>query len=134
MTNSLNDAALLVARILLGLLFIMAGVGKLGDVAGFAGYMASGGIPTFLAWPVIGFEILGGLALILGLQTRYVALALGAFSFASGALYHYVPADQLQMTMFLKNLALTGGYIALAISGAGRFSIDAWSGTRTATA
>lgn len=134
MTNSLNDTALLVARVLLGLLFIMAGIGKLGDVAGFAGYMATGGIPAFLAWPVIGFEILGGLALILGLQTRYVALALGAFSLASGALYHYVPADQLQMTMFLKNLALTGGYIALAISGAGRFSIDAWGGTRTATA
>ena len=133
MTNSLNDTALLVARVLLGLLFIMAGIGKLDDVAGFAGYMATGGIPAFLAWPVIGFEILGGLALILGLQTRYVALALGAFSLASGALYHYVPADQLQMTMFLKNLALTGGYIALAISGAGRFSIDAWSGTRTAT-
>ena len=112
----------------------MAGMGKLGDVAGFAGYMASGGVPAFLAWPVIGFEILGGLALVLGIQTRWVALALGGFSFATGALYHYVPADQMQMTMFLKNVALTGGYIALAITGAGRFSVDAVTGGRTAAA
>ena len=134
MTNPLHDTALLVARILLGLIFVMAGIGKTGDVAGFAGYMASGGIPAILAWPVILFEILGGLALILGVQTRWAALALGAFSLVAGALYHYVPADQMQMTAFLKNLAMTGGYIALAITGAGRFSVDAWTGTRTAHA
>ncbi|MDU8941973.1 DoxX family protein [Ovoidimarina sediminis] len=134
MTNSLNDTALLVARILLGALFVMAGIGKLGDVAGFAGYMASGGVPAFLAWPVIAFEIIGGLALIVGLQTRVAALALGAFSLVSGAMYHFVPADQMQMTMFLKNLALTGGYVAMAVAGAGRFSVDAWTGGKTAAA
>lgn len=124
----MTPVALLAARILLGLLFVMAGIGKLGDVAGFAGYMASGGVPAALAWPVVLFEILGGLALILGLQTRLVALALGAFCVVSGVLYHFDPADQMQMTQLLKNLGLAGGYLALAVTGAGALSVDARMG------
>jgi putative oxidoreductase len=121
----MKDTSLLVARILLGLLFVMAGIGKLGDVAGFAGYMASGGVPAFLAWPVVLFEIIGGVMLIVGLQTRIVALALGAFCVLSGLLYHFDLADQMQMTQLLKNLALAGGYGALAVAGAGALSADA---------
>lgn len=120
-----TSSTVLVARILLGLMFVMAGFGKLGNVEGFAGYMASGGVPAFLAWPVVLFEIAGGLALIVGFQTRLASLMLAAFCLASGVLYHFVPADQMQMTMFMKNLALTGGYLALAVLGAGAFSLDA---------
>ena len=116
---------LLLARILLGLLFVMAGFDKLGDVAGFGGYMATGGIPAVLAWPVVLFEILGGIALIVGFQTRIAALALAAFCVLSGVLYHFDPADQMQMTQLLKNLALAGGYIALAVAGPGALSLDA---------
>lgn len=129
-----TNLSLLVARVLLAVLFIMAGVGKLGNVEGFAGFMASGGVPAFLAWPVIAFEILGGLALLVGFQTRIVALALGAFCIVSGVLYHFVPADQMQMTMFLKNVALAGGYLALAVAGAGAWSLDAKTGTHRAVA
>jgi putative oxidoreductase len=121
----MKDTSLLVARILLGLLFVMAGIGKLGSVEGFAGYMASGGVPAFLAWPVVLFEIIGGLMLIVGLQTRITALALGAFCVLSGLLYHFDLADQMQMTQLLKNLALAGGYGALAVVGAGAWSADA---------
>jgi putative oxidoreductase len=124
----MTPVTLLAARILLGLLFVMAGIGKLGDVAGFAGYMASGGVPAALAWPVVLFEILGGLALILGVATRPVALALGAFCVVSGVLYHFDPADQMQMTQLLKNLGLAGGYLALAVTGAGALSVDARMG------
>jgi putative oxidoreductase len=127
MTQQINSA-LLVARIFLALLFIIAGLGKLGNVEGFAGFMASGGIPAILAWPVILFEILGGLAILVGFMTRPVALALGAFCLVSGLLYHFDPSDQNQMTNFLKNVALTGGYIALAIAGAGKFSLDSRKG------
>jgi putative oxidoreductase len=125
MTTSSHNGGLLVARIFLGVLFLMAGVGKLGDVQGFAGYMASGGIPAALAWPAILVEILGGLALIIGLATRPVAVALALFSLVTGVLYHYVPGDQMQMTNFMKNIALTGGYLALAIAGPGAWSVDA---------
>ena len=121
----MTNPSLLVARVLLGLLFLFAGLGKLGDVAGFGGYMASGGIPAFLAWPVVLFEILAGIALIAGLQTRVVAVALAGFCVLSGVLYHFDLGDQMQVTQLLKNLALAGGYIALAIAGPGALSVDA---------
>ncbi|WIV52021.1 DoxX family protein [Marivivens sp. LCG002] len=126
--NSLNTYGALLARVFMAAIFIIAGLGKLGDVQGFAGYMASGGVPAFLAWPVILFEILGGLALLLGFQTFIVALALAGFSLLSGLLYHFVPADQMQMTIFFKNVAMAGGYIAIALLGAGPLSIDAKRG------
>lgn len=128
--TQLNDLSLLAARVLLAFLFIMAGLGKLGDVEGFAGFMASGGVPAFLAWPVVLFEILVGLAILAGFMTRPAALALAAFCLVSGILYHFDPSNQQQMTSFMKNIALTGGYIALAAAGAGRFSVDAWRNSR----
>ena len=129
-----KDFSLLAARILLGALFIVAGLGKLADVQGFAGYMASGGVPAFLAWPVILLEILGGLAVLVGFQTRITSLVLAAFTIVAGALYHFVPADQMQMTMFLKNFAIAGGFLALANIGAGRYSVDARTGGTLAAA
>jgi putative oxidoreductase len=125
---NMTNSTLLVARLLLGLLFVVAGLGKLGDVAGFSGYMASGGVPAFLGWPVVLFEIAAGVALIAGVLTRPVALALAAFCVLSGVLYHFDPADQMQMTQLLKNLALAGGYLALFVTGPGTLSIDARSG------
>ncbi len=80
-----RDVSLLAARVLLGALFIVAGLGKLADVQGFAGYMASGGVPSFLAWPVILLEILGGLAILAGFQTRVTALVLAAFTMSTPA-------------------------------------------------
>lgn len=134
MTSTTKDLTLLAARLLLGVLFVMAGLGKLGDVQGFAGYMASGGVPAFLAWPVILFEILGGLAIIAGVRVALVALPLAAFTVLAGALYHFVPADQMQMTHFMKNLAVAGGFLALGVTGAGRFSVDGWTGARAVAA
>jgi len=92
-------------------------------VDGFAGYMASGGIPAFLAWPAVLFEILAGAAIIAGFQTR-----LAAFCVVTAVLYHFVPADQMQMTQFFKNLGLAGGYLLLANAGSGAFSVDARMG------
>lgn len=97
MTN-LNSNLHVVARVFLGLLFLVAGLGKLGNVDGFAGYMAAGGIPVFLAWPAVLFEILAGAAIIAGFQTRLAALALAVFCVVTAVLYHFVPADQMQMT------------------------------------
>jgi putative oxidoreductase len=122
--TALASAAPLVARVLIGVLFLVAGLGKLGDVAGFSGYLASGGLPAFLAWPAVLFEIAVGLALIAGFQTRIAALATAAFCVLAGVLYHFNPADQMQMAMFLKNLAIAGGLVLLASTGAGRLSFD----------
>jgi putative oxidoreductase len=114
----------LVARLLIGVLFLMAGIGKLSDVAGFSGYLASGGLPAFLAWPAVLFEIVLGLALIIGFQVRIMGLLGAGFCVLAALLYHFNPADQMQMTMFLKNLAIAGGFLMLSTFGAGAFAFD----------
>lgn len=111
-------------RILIGLLFLVAGIGKLGDVAGFAGYLAFGGLPAFLAWPSILFEILLGVAFIVGFQVRPLALLGAGFCIVTALLYHFDPADQMQMTSFLKNLAIAGGFLLVFSTGAGPLAID----------
>jgi putative oxidoreductase len=127
------SSATLAARMLLSLLFIIAGYGKLQDVAGFTGYMTSGGVLAILAWPTIALELLGGIAVLLGLFTRPVALALGGFSALAALLFHLVPTDAMQMVSFWKNLGLTGGFLLLAAHGAGTYSLDANLGRRSAT-
>lgn len=114
----------LVGRILIGALFLVAGAGKLQDVAGFTGFLTSGGLPAFLAWPSILFEIVLGLAMIAGYQTRIMALLGAGFCVLAGLLYHFNPADQMAMTMFLKNLAIAGGMLQLFVNGPGKFAVD----------
>lgn len=122
--SSINTNAPIVGRILIAVLFLLAGFGKLADVQGFTGYLQSGGLPGFLAWPAILFEIAVGILLIIGYQTRLVGLAGAAFCVVSAALYHNNFADQTQMIMFLKNLAIAGGLLMFAIHGPGRFALD----------
>jgi len=122
--TSINTYAPLVGRILIAVLFLLAGLGKLADVPGFAGYLASGGLPAVLAWPAILFEIAVGVLLLIGFQTRLVGLAGAAFCVVAAALYHNNFADQMQMIMFLKNLAIAGGFLLLAANGPGRFALD----------
>lgn len=121
---------LLAARVLMSIIFLMSGFGKLGSVEGTAGYIASMGVPApgLTVWLVIALEILGGIAILVGFFTRYAAWALAAFCVASGYLGHYQPDDQMQMISFMKNLGLAGGFLALASAGAGAFSVDARRG------
>lgn len=122
--SSINTNAPIVGRILIAVLFLLAGFGKLADVQGFTGYLQSGGLPGFLAWPAILFEIAVGILLIIGYQTRLVGLAGAAFCVVSAALYHNNFADQTQMIMFLKNLAIAGGFLLLAANGPGKYAMD----------
>ncbi|WP_054004565.1 DoxX family protein [Cypionkella psychrotolerans] len=122
--DKLSPYAPLVARILIGALFLIAGFGKLSDVAGFAGYMASAGLPTILAWPAIIFELALGASIVLGFQTRIMALLGAGFCIVAAMLYHNNFADQNQMTHFLKNFAIAGGLLMLFAHGAGAVAID----------
>lgn len=122
-----NNTIILVARIALGLLFIVAGFGKLaGGPANFAGYLGSLGFPAplFFAWATAIVELLGGIAVIAGFQTRTAAYALAAFSVGSALVAHFDLASQDQTTQLLKNLGLAGGFLLLAVTGAGWLSID----------
>ena len=124
MMNKFADYTPTVARLLLSALFLLGGLGKLGDVQGFAGYLTSGGLPAFLAWPSVLFEIAVGLSLVLGFQTRIMALLAAGFCLLAAALYHNNFADETQLTMFLKNLGLAGGFLLLTSTGAGKLAID----------
>lgn len=112
-------------RLLLSVLFILGGLGKFGDVAGTGAYMQSMGIPSALALPAAAFELLAGLAILVGWQTRIVALLLAGFCVVTALIFHHNFADQVQMIMFLKNLAIAGGFLTLYANGAGAMSLDA---------
>ncbi len=122
-----NSVLLLIARLLLSVMFIVAGLQKFGSISGTAGYIASVGLPasTFLAWGAAAFEVIAGLAILTGFMTRYFAWALAAFCVFTGVLFHLQPADQMQMILFMKNLTIAGGFIVLSLIGAGGLSVDA---------
>jgi putative oxidoreductase len=120
----MNQYTHLAGRILLALIFVISGAGKIADPAGSAGYMQAMGVPAILLWPTIALELLGGLAIIVGFQTRLVAYLLAAFSLVAAAIFHTNFADQMQMIMFLKNISIAGGFLLLASSGATALSID----------
>jgi len=112
------------ARIFLGHIFLIAGLGKIGAYAGTQAYMDSMGLPGALLPLVILLEVGGGLAIITGWQTKWAALALAAFTIVSAAIFHNNVADQVQMIMFMKNIAIAGGFLLLAVHGAGAYSLD----------
>jgi putative oxidoreductase len=120
----MNQYSHLVGRILIALIFIIAGAGKLMDPAGTAGYMQSAGVSTLFLWPTIALELLGGIAIVLGFQTRIVSYLLAFFCVAAAVLFHMDFSNQMQQILFLKNLAIAGGFLLLASSGATALSID----------
>ncbi|MFZ1874396.1 MAG: DoxX family protein [Chania sp.] len=123
--KKLEDTGLLVARILMPILFIVAGYGKMGDAyAGTQQYMQAMGVPGFLLPLTILLELGGGLAILFGFLTRTVALFTAGFTILTALLFHTNFAEGVNQLMFMKNLTIAGGYIVLAIAGPGGFSID----------
>lgn len=112
------------ARALLAMIFILAGVGKVGAFESTQAYMESFGLPAVLLIPTILFEIGAGLLVLIGLGTRYVAIFLAGFTIVSAVVFHFDFADQVQQVMFLKNLAIAGGLLLLAKHGAQSLSVD----------
>lgn len=121
-TPAVNSVLILLARLLMSLIFITAGYSKIGGYEGTAQYMASMGVPGALLPLVILLELGGGLALLVGFQTRLAAFGLAIFCVLSGILFHGTPDQQI---MLMKNLALAGGLLAFTVFGAGRLSVDA---------
>jgi len=118
-----NDVQLLIGRILLALMFLFSGVPLIFAPGGFAGYMGSLGLPApmLVTWLVIALKVLGGIAIIVGFQTRWAAYALAAFCVATAFLGHW-GADEA--AIFWKNFAVAGGFLVLAASGPGALSVD----------
>ncbi|MFP4274922.1 MAG: DoxX family protein [Paracoccaceae bacterium] len=134
--GALQTVAAPLGRVLLALIFILAGYQKIGGYAGVQGYMEAMGVPGALLPLVIALELLGGLALLLGYKARLAALLLGGFTLVSGILFHLLPglgmegmAAQNEINHFLKNLAIAGGMGLILAFGAGPVSLDRRSGT-----
>jgi putative oxidoreductase len=121
-----NTVLPLASRILLSLLFFVAGYNKLMNVAGTAGYFGKVGLPMpdVMVWLVIAVELGGALLILLGWQTRIVAWIMALFTIGTGLVGHRFWIDPSQATQFLKNLGIAGGFLLLAANGAGRASID----------
>lgn len=127
-----SDFILLFGRILLGWIFVRSGYGKMFDIPAYAATFSGRGLPTFLAYIAVPAEFFGGIALILGLATRYVVLVMIIFmlvaTFSSHRYWEFtdVAARRAQDSSFYKNLAMLGGFLFLFVIGPGRFSVDAW--------
>lgn len=129
--NTLNLYGPLVGRILIALLFILAGVGKISGFEGTAGYIASKGLPfpELLTAGTIAVEIGGGLLLAIGWKARCAALSLFAFTALTAFIFHNFwslpPAQaQEQMIHFMKNLSIMGGLLFVVTHGSGRLSLE----------
>jgi putative oxidoreductase len=123
MTN-VQTLAAPAGRVFIALIFVMFGLNKIFNYGGTAGWMEAMGVPGSLLPLVIILEILGGIAVIVGWQTRLIALALAGFSVLSALVFHANFADQAEMANFMKNIAIAGGFLFLVAHGAGAWSLD----------
>jgi putative oxidoreductase len=135
MLNNLQNPLALLGRILLSVLFITAGFHKITGFDGTVGYIASKGLPLAPLGAVIAIvcEFGGGLAVLVGFCTRWVALVMAVFTLAAAVFFHNywaLPADQVQNMFihFWKNVSIAGGFLMLAAFGPGSISVDAKRG------
>jgi putative oxidoreductase len=113
----------LIARILLSAIFIHSGFGKIMAYAATQAYREQHGVPGVLLPVVIAVELLGGLAVLFGIWSRYAGLILALFTLAAAAVFHNNFADQMQMINFMKNVAMAGGLLLLFANGSGRYAV-----------
>lgn len=125
MNTSLQSTTLAIARTLMVVVFLLSGLSKISSTDAIAGYMEVMGVPSLLLWPTIAFEIGSAALIILGFHTRITAILLAGFSLVTAIVFHHQFSDQTQLIMFLKNIAMTGGFLLLACTGPGLLSIDA---------
>ena len=130
--STFQNVYALIGRLLIALLFVPAGISKIGGFDGTVGYIASKGLPAPSLGAVIAIlvEVGLGLALAFGFKARAAALVLAIFSVVSGIFFHnYWAMDAAQVMvnqiMFMKNLAIAGGLLSVVAWGAGAFSLDA---------
>jgi putative oxidoreductase len=118
--------AALIGRILLVLIFIQSGVGKIGNFGGTAEYMTKAGMPfaSFFLAGAIFFELAGSFSVVFGYFTRFGAILLILFLIPTTLIFHTDFSDRIQVIMFMKNASMFGGCLVLFASGAGRHSLD----------
>jgi putative oxidoreductase len=121
--DTLADAGLLAGRCLLVFIFLHESVFLLGNYAGAAAYMQKSGVPALMLPAVIALQLGSGLLIVAGVMTRLSALAFAAFCMLTAILFHWQLADRNQVLHLLKDLAIAGGFLVLACSGPGGWSL-----------
>ena len=114
----------LLARILISALFLINGIFKITNYDGALDWMEGYGVPGVLLIPAIILEILGPILIIIGYQTKITAAFLSLFCLATAVIFHNDFSNQMQLTSFLKNIALAGGFLFLVVNGSKKFSFD----------
>ena len=114
----------LLARILISALFFLNGIFKINNYDGTIDWMESFGMPGLFIIPAIILEVAGPVLIIIGYQTRVTATLLSLFCIATAFIFHNDLNNQMQLTSFLKNIALAGRFIFLIVTGAKDFSLD----------
>ena len=122
--ENLRDAGLLTGRCLLVLIFLHEGVSLIGSLAGAAAYMQRFGVPPIFLPAVIALQLGGGLSIAAGVLTRLSALAFAMFCVSTAILFHGQFASQNELLHFQKDLAIAGGFLVLACSGPGNWSLE----------
>ena len=122
--KTFQELAAPIGRVLLALMFLMAGLNKVSGYSGTQAFMESVGVPGILLPLVIGLEVAGGILLMLGWHTRVTALLLAGFTILATLIFHSNLGDQTQMLFFMKNLSIAGGLLVVVSLGAGPYSID----------
>jgi putative oxidoreductase len=105
----------LIGRVILSLIFIQSGIGKIFDLAGTQAMMEQHGLPGWLLVPTILVEAGGGLCVLTGWFTRWAALALAGFCGLAAIFFHMDFGDRMQMINFMKNITIAGGFLVLAV-------------------
>ena len=123
-SKTLSNLSLLTGRGMLSVMFIMAGISKIGAYAGTQAYMESVGLPGLLLPAVIALEIAGGLAILVGYQTRVAALLLAGFTLVAAIIFHSDFSQQMQTILFTKNIAIAGAFLLLYAQGPGDWSFS----------
>tara|TARA_B100000700_G_C14519807_1_gene612556 strand:- start:106 stop:483 length:378 start_codon:yes stop_codon:yes gene_type:complete len=114
----------LIGRIFISVLFLLNGVFKINNYEGTIDWMEGFGMPGILLIPAIILEVLGPILIIVGYQTKIAAALLSLFCFATAIIFHNDFGNQMQLTSFLKNIALAGGFLILFVNGAKGISLD----------
>ena len=113
-----------IGRIFLSALFLINGISKILYYEGTLEYMENFNIPGYLLIPAIIIEILFPILLIIGYKTRLSAIVLSLFTILLAVIFHTDFSNQMQLTAFLKNFAIAGGFLIIFVRGAGKYSID----------
>lgn len=122
--EKLNNLTMLAGRAMLATIFILAGVDKIGGYAATQAFMESAGIPGFLLPAVIALEVGGGIAILVGFQTRILAALLAAFTLIAAIVFHSDFSQQMQSILFMKNIAIAGAFLLLLSQGPGQWAFD----------